>query len=333
MNSQALLFVIFVVVLAIIFDFVNGFHDTANSIATSVTTRSLSPKNAIIMASVLELVGALISTKVAETVGKNIINSQIIDLKLLASTLIAAIIWNIITWYFGIPSSSSHALIGGLIGSALAKSLSFSAIYWNNLLLKVIFPLFFAPIIGFFVGSLFMVILLWLLKSFKPSTVTKWFSKLQIISAGLVALSHGANDAQKSMGIITLALVSGGVINVFQVPLWVKLICATALALGTATGGWKIIKTIGNKICKLRPVNGFAAQTATATVINSATFLIGAPVSTTHIISSAIMGVGTTRRFSAVRWGVAKELVYTWLITIPSCFVVSAITYKLISLF
>jgi len=323
--------VVITIILAIIFNYVNGFHDTANSIATSITTKSLSATNAIIMASVLEFIGSLFSTKVAETIGKGIINTDIINLKVIMAAVLAGIIWNLITWYLGIPSSSSHALIGGLIGSSIIYTWSLNAVLWKSLLLKVIIPLFLAPVFGLLAGSAVMIMLLWFLKPFKPSTVSKLFSKLQIISAGLVALSHGTNDAQKSMGIIVLALMSGGILKTFSVPFWVQLVCAIALALGTATGGWKIIKTMGNSICKLKPVNGFAAQTATAVVINSATYLIGAPVSTTHITSSAIMGVGATNRLSAVRWHVAKDLVYTWLITIPACTLLSMILYKIVS--
>lgn len=330
--SEGIVIIVIVILLTILFDFINGFHDTANSIATSIATKALSPAQAIIMASILELVGALFSTKVAETVGKGIVNINIISLQVILASVTAAIVWNLITWYYGIPSSSSHALIGGLVGAALAKSWYLDSVLWSNLILKVILPLLLAPVIGFIAGAILMIVLLWILRPFKPSIVNKTFTKLQVITSAFVAFSHGANDAQKSMGIITLALVSGSLIPHFSVPLWVKIVCALALALGTAAGGWKIIKTMGNNICKLKPVNGFAAQAATAAVINSATFVIGAPVSTTHIISSSIMGVGATKRFSAVRWKVARDLLYTWVITIPVCAIVGGLIYKLVNI-
>lgn len=325
--------VVITVIIAVAFNFVNGFHDTANSIATTITTKSLSPTVAIIMASVLEFAGSLFSTKVAQTVGTGIINIQIITLDVILAALLAAIIWNLLTWYFSIPSSSSHALIGGLIGAGLAKSFMADTVLWGSLIKKVILPLFLAPVFGLLAGSIFMLLLLWCLKPFKPHLVNKIFSKLQILSAGLVAFSHGTNDAQKSMGIIVLALMGGGFLNAFNVPLWVQIVCALALALGTATGGLRIIKTMGNNICKLNPVNGFAAQTSTALVINAATYLIGAPVSTTHVISSSIMGVGATKRLSAVRWKVARDLIYTWIITIPTCAILAGLVFKIFSIF
>lgn len=332
MSSTGIAIVLVAVVLGLIFNFVNGFHDTANSIATTIVTKSLSPTNAIILASIFELLGSLLSTKVAETIGKNIVSSQVITLNLIIATLLASILWNLITWYFGIPSSSSHALIGGMIGSALVKTWSLSSVHWKSLLTTVILPLLFSPAFGLIGGAVLMIIMMWILKPFKPKSINKFFLKFQIVTSALVALSHGANDAQKSMGIITLALLSGGLIKQFSVPLWVTLACALTLAVGTATGGWKIIRTMGNNISKLNPVSGFAAQAATIGVINSATFLIGAPVSTTHIISSSIMGVGATKRLSAVRWGVAKDLIYTWMVTIPSCALLSGLIYGLISL-
>lgn len=331
MSNEVIFITIIIIITALAFNFINGFHDTANAIATSVTTKTLTPAQAIIMASVFELVGALFSTKVAETVGKGIVNTDSINLNVLLAAISAAIIWNLITWYYGIPSSSSHALIGGLIGSALVKAWNLNVIFWKSLILKVILPLLLAPIIGLLAGGFFMLALLWILKPFKPYYINKYFSKLQIISAGFVALSHGANDAQKSMGIITLVLLSAGFISSFTIPLWLKIACAVTIALGTASGGWRIIKTMGNNICKLEPVNGFAAQTATAVVIGSAT-LLGAPVSTTHIISSSIMGVGAIKRFSAVRWKIAIDIFYTWVITIPLCIALGGIIYKILSL-
>lgn len=331
MNDTGLFLILSVIVFTIAFDFINGFNDTANAIATVISTRSLKPKHAIIMAACFELLGALFFTEVAKTVGKGIVHTEYINTFVLLSAILGAIIWNLITWYFGIPSSSSHALFGGLIGATIVKTLGLGAVIWSNFFLKIILPLFLAPVIGLLSGGLFMITLLWLLKPFKPPIVNKIFLKLQIISSALVAFSHGANDAQKSMGIITLALLSGGYINSFEVPLWVKLSCAIAIALGTATGGWRIIKTMGSKICKLRPVSGFAAQTSTAAVIISAT-IFGAPISTTHIVSSSIMGVGASRRISSVRWKVAIDMFTAWIITIPVCAALSGFIYYFISL-
>lgn len=332
MSSVGIILIITAVLLGLFYNYVNGFNDTANFIATSIVTKSLSPLNALILASVFELLGSLVSTRVAETIGKNIVNAGILSLNLIISALLAAILWNLVTWYFGIPSSSSHALIGSLVGTALIKSWSLSAIHWHSLLTTVILPLFLSPVIGLLGGSIIMVILLWILRPFKPKIINKFFSKFQIITAVLMAFSYGTNDAQKSMGIITLALLSGGLLPHFYVPIWVTFLCALTLAAGAATGGWKIIKTLGNNISKLNPVSGFAAQAATIGVINSATFLIGAPVSTTHIISSSIMGVGATKRISAVHWGVAKDLIYTWMITIPSCAILGGVIFRIMEL-
>lgn len=324
MFNTAIYITVAIVLLAVLFDFINGFHDTANAIATSVSTKVLTPREAIAMSAVLNLVGAFISESVAKTVGSDIVNPNMVPQTIIIAALISAIIWNLITWYFGIPSSSSHALIGGLVGAAVIYKSSFAVINWCNLFYKVILWLFLSPVIGFVAGYLLMTLLNWILKPLRPATVTKIFSKAQILSAASMALNHGCNDAQKSMGIITMALLSGGLITQFSVPLWVKITCATAMALGTSIGGWKIIKTMGMSMAHLAPVNGFAAETGAAAVIFTATML-QAPVSTTHIISSSIMGVGASKRFSSVRWNVAKNIVWAWVLTIPVSAVLSGI--------
>jgi PiT family inorganic phosphate transporter len=333
LNLSAITFsLVIVIVLALAFDFINGFHDTANSIATTVSTRALSPKIAIVFATSLNLVGALVSVNVAQTISKGLVNGKVEDYVIIA-TLIAAIIWNLITWFFGIPSSSSHALIGALIGSSLVYSLSMQKIMWNGVFDKVIIPLVSSPIIGFFIGFLFMKLLFKILSHFSQYVVNRWFSKLQILSAGFMAFAHGSNDAQKSMGIITLALVSSGVISEnIGIPIEVKIACAIAMAIGTSVGGWKIIKTMGVNMIKLQPVGGFAAETAAATVIEVAS-AFGAPVSTTHVISSAIMGVGAAKRLTAVRWSLAKSIAWAWVFTIPVTAAMGALITLIIKAF
>lgn len=308
--------IIIVIMLALAFDFINGFHDTANSIATSVSTRVLSPRQAIMMAASLDFIGALLFSKVAETISTGIVSASIPNYVVIAA-LISSIIWNLITWYFGIPSSSSHALMGALVGSSLAYALQLDIVKWEGLLNKVVIPLVTSPIIGFVLGFSVMKLLFFLLKPFSQKFVNKWFSKLQILSAASMALTHGMNDAQKSMGIITLALISGGYWQVGHgIPLWVKITCAIAIACGVSIGGWKIIKTMGMNMIKLQPINGFAAETSAALVILFST-ISGKPVSTTHIISSSIMGVGASKRVSAVRWALARNIVGAWVLTIP----------------
>jgi inorganic phosphate transporter, PiT family len=306
-----------VVLLAFAFDFINGFHDTANSIATSVSTRVLSPRQAIIMAAVLNFVGALTSVKVATTIAKDMVDNTLINQNVIIGTLIAAIIWNLITWYFGIPSSSSHALLGGLIGASIVHVGSLSIVKWKYVLDKLVIPLITSPILGILLGFFFMKLLFLILTPLSQRTVNKWFSKLQILSAAFMSYSHGSNDAQKSMGIITLALISAGLWDASMgVPLWVKIVCALAMAFGTSIGGWKIIKTMGTSIIRLQPIGGFAAETSAALVIETMTHF-GAPVSTTHVISSAIMGVGSAKRVSAVRWAIARNILWAWVFTIP----------------
>ncbi len=321
-----------VIILALGFDFINGFHDTANSIATSVSTRVLSPRQAITMAAVLNFLGAIVSSKVAHTISSGLVNISLPQYVII-SALLAAIIWNLITWYFGIPSSSSHALIGGLIGATIAFASSTDTVIWSGVMQKVVIPLFTSPILGFVLGLIVMKFLFKILKPFSNSFVNKWFSKCQILSAAWMAFSHGKNDAQKSMGIITLALISEGLLNKgADVPYAVMLACAFAMALGTSFGGWKIIKTMGVNMIRLQPIGGFAAETSAALVIETASF-IGAPVSTTHVISSSIMGVGSAKRLSAVRWTLARNIVGAWVLTIPVTATIGAVITLIIKLF
>jgi inorganic phosphate transporter, PiT family len=311
------LMLIIVVVLALAFDFITGFHDTANSIATTVSTRVLSPRWAILMASTLNFVGALVSENVAKTIYKGIVFGSIMEY-VIVGALIAAIVWDLITWYFGIPSSSSHALIGGLIGASIAYAMAFDKVDWSGVFNKVILPLLTSPVIGFIVGFAVMTFLFKILASASLRLVNKIFSKLQIASAALMAYSHGNNDAQKSMGIITLALVSAGMWDVSMgVPLWVKIACAVAMGIGTSVGGWRIMKTMGQNMIRLQPVGGFAAEASAAAIIETASSF-GFPVSTTHIISAAIMGVGAAKRFKAVRWTLVRNIVWAWVLTIPA---------------
>jgi PiT family inorganic phosphate transporter len=323
---------ILIVILVILFDFINGFHDTATAVATSITTRALSPKTAILVCSIFNFIGAFTGTAVAKTVGENIVNYKSIEQWVILGVLISAIIWNLITWYFGIPSSSSHALIGALVGGGIAYTGTLKVVDWYSLFHSVIIWLFISPIIGFIVGYIIMKILNYILKPFKYHLINKLFLKFQVVAGALMALNHGGNDAQKSMGLITMALLSGGFISTFDVPTWVIVACASAMALGTSIGGKKIIKTMGSGMAKLTPVNGFAAQTGAATVIFIAT-LFHAPVSTTHIISTTIMGVGASKRFKSVKWGVAKSIVWAWVLTIPITASLSALIIYMIKLF
>lgn len=320
-----------VIGLALLFDFINGFHDTANAIATSVSTRALHPSHAIIMAAVLNFAGAMYSTGVAKTIGADIVKSaQHVDEHIIIAALIGAVLWNILTWWLALPSSSSHALVGGIIGAVLISigpdGLNFYGIG------KIVLSLILSPLIAIITGCLVMTLLFCVFGRFSPSAVNGKFKKMQILSAAMMAFSHGSNDAQKSMGIITLALLAGGYIEVFEVPTFVKLLAATAMACGTAVGGWRIIKTIGGKIFKLEPISGFAADLNSSIVIFSAT-LLHLPVSTTHVVSGSIMGVGTAKRLSAVRWGVAQQMVAAWVMTIPSTAVIGAVAYKVILMF
>lgn len=318
---------ILVVIFALLFDYVNGFHDTANAIATSVTTKALSPRNAIIMAAGLNFLGALSGTAVARTIGSSIIKSSMVDEKVLIMALVGAIAWNLVTWYFGIPSSSSHALIGGLTGASTAM-FGIHSVNWPGLAI-IIFILIASAVLGLMVGAVVMTILSWIFRGASQNQLNKGFRRLQVLSAGMMSFSHGSNDAQKSMGIITMALLGSGYISSFDVPLWVMLACATAMGLGTAAGGWRIIATLGSKIFRIEPISGFAADFSSSVVIYTASVL-GYPVSTTHVVSSSIIGVGSARQIKAVRWETARQLVTAWLITIPSTALISLIFYKLL---
>ena len=325
---QYLIFI--VIILALIFDFINGFHDTANAIATSVSTRALYPSHAIILAAGFNFVGAMVSTGVAKTIGGGIVSSaNLIDEKTIIAALIGAITWNLLTWWFGIPSSSSHALIGGLIGAVLI-SVGLSGLNLIGIG-KIFLALVLSPAIALITGIIIMNIIFRLFDRFNPHVLNDRFRKMQIISAAAIAFSNGSNDAQKSMGIITLALLSGGFIAEFEVPLYVKVLCASAMAIGTATGGWRIIKTVGGKIFKLEPPSGFAADLNSSCVVFGAT-LLNLPVSTTHVVSGSIMGVGTAKRINAVRWGTAQQMVKTWGMTIPITAAIGAASFTLIEL-
>jgi PiT family inorganic phosphate transporter len=318
-----------VVVLAVIFDFINGFHDTANAIATSVSTRVLSPKVAVSMAAVLNMVGALTGTAGAKTVGAGLVEASCITQITIISALIAAIVWDILTWYLGLPTSSSHAILSGVVGAAIATA--GTNVIIQKGVYKVLMGLIFSPLIGFILGFFLMLLLMWLFSRSTPSLVSNLFGRLQIISAAYMAFSHGSNDAQKTMGIITMALVSYYNLPEFHVPMWVIILCATAMAFGTTVGGWRIIKTLGIRLVHLKPINGFAAETSAATVIEIAS-RIGLPLSTTHVISSTIMGVGASKRLSAVKWIVGGNIILAWIITLPACSLLAWVICKVLNL-
>jgi PiT family inorganic phosphate transporter len=325
-----------IIVIALAFDYINGFHDSANAIATVISTRVLTPKAALFMAASLNFAGALFSTTVAKTIAGGLVLPEVATQTVVLAALLGAIVWNLITWKYGIPSSSSHALIGGLVGAAICAG-GLNALLWfgkkptDGLVPKVLVPLFTSPLIGFVVGFVIMAVVFLLFRKVNQHRVSSFFKKMQIVSAAAMAFAHGQNDAQKSMGIITMALVSAGVLTTPNIPLWVVLSCASFMALGTAAGGWRIIKTMGHKIVRLEPVNGFAAETAAASVL-FATAHAGMPVSTTHVISSSIFGVGTAKRPGAVNWQMAKTMLIAWLLTIPASAIVAAICYGLLRL-
>lgn len=331
MPDTALLVLILIIALGLAFDFINGFHDTANAIATSVATRVLTPGQAVLMAACLNVVGALTGTAVATTIGKGIIAPELATQQLVVAALLAAIAWNLVTWWHGIPSSSSHALVFSIVGAGAAAA-GIDAIQKDGVT-KVLRGMVFSPLLGFAGAFLLLFILLWLVARRRPARVSRVFGRLQIGSAAFMAYSHGSNDAQKTMGVITLALATyhGWSGSEFEVPLWVVLAAAAAMGLGTAIGGWRIVRTMGLKVVELRPIDGFAAETAAATVIEVASRL-GIPVSTTHVISSAILGVGATRRASAVRWGVAGRIVTAWVVTIPVCVATGWAVYSILHL-
>jgi len=334
---------LFVLVLlaALIFEYINGFHDTANSIATVVSTKVLTPRQAVVWAAFWNLVGALMGTAVATTIGRGLVDTNVIDMTTVLSALLAAIIWNLFTWWLGLPSSSSHALVGGLCGAALtASNGNWHVLHWHTiaedgshggLWPKIVLPMVSSPFCGFLLGAGLMYLLLALLKKLRPRLIGMIFGKAQLVSAGFMGYSHGSNDAQKTMGIITLALFTGTQAGIFEglpawasfletpeftVHRWVMITCALTMAAGTAAGGWRIIRTMGHKMVKLQTIHGFAAETTAALVIHGASTL-GIPISTTHVITTSIMGVGSSKRFSAVKWGLVERIVWAWVLTLP----------------
>jgi inorganic phosphate transporter, PiT family len=328
-----LLAVVALIIVALIFDYINGFHDAANSIATVVSTRVLSPGQAVIWAAVFNFIAAFtFGTAVAKTVGSGLVDIRLVSFSVIFAGLIGAIVWDLITWYFGLPTSSSHALIGGYAGAAVAKA-GFVAIIasgWTKTLIFIVL----APLMGMVLGFLIMMLTMWIFHGFSPGRVDRWFRRLQLVSAAAYSLGHGGNDAQKTMGIIAGVLVAGGYLQLVNgqltIPFWVIMAAHGAISLGTLSGGWRIIHTMGSKITKLQPVGGFAAETAGAISLFAATHL-GVPVSTTHTITGAIIGVGSIKRLSAVRWGVAGRIVWAWILTIPASAAIAAVVYWVVS--
>jgi inorganic phosphate transporter, PiT family len=318
--------IVAVIVVALSFDYTNGFHDAANAIATSVSTRALTPRAALIMAAVMNLFGAFLGTGVAQTVGSGIVDLPETEASLVVvlAALLGAITWNLITWWFGLPSSSSHALIGGLVGATLA---AVGTVKWDGIVEKVVIPMIVSPLVGFTLAFLFMTAIMWAFRRAHPGRVNRGFRIAQTFSAAAMALGHGLQDAQKTMGVITLALVVGGYQTGFEVQWWVIVLSATALALGTYAGGWRIMRTLGRRIVHLDPPRGFAAETTASSVLYTTAFVFAAPISTTQTITSAVMGVGATRRLSAVRWGVAGDIATAWVLTIPMAALVAAVCY------
>jgi inorganic phosphate transporter, PiT family len=318
---------VLLIVVALGFDFTNGFHDAANAVAVSITTRALRPLTALLMAAVLNVVGALVSTKVAATVGSGIIATPAgtHGLVIVFAGLIGAIAWNLLTWWFGLPSSSTHALIGGLIGAAIASA---NSVLWHGVVDKVVIPMAASPVIGLLFGYALMVSITWAFRSARPSPVNRGFRRAQIASTGAMAFSHGTQDAQKTMGVITLALLVTGHLTEFHVPIWVILCAAGAMGLGTLAGGWRVIRTVGNRITALDPPRAFAAQTSASTVLLVSAYAYAMPISSTHLMTSSIMGVGATRRFSAVRWGIARQVAIAWVFTIPGAAVTAWLVYQ-----
>ncbi len=331
--SAELIGVIAVIVFAMGFNYTNGFHDAANAIATSVSTRALTPRAALVLAAIGNLLGSFLGAKVASTVGKGIINppTGFDGLVLVMAALIGAIAWNLITWYYGLPSSSSHALIGGLVGAAAVGG---AGIFWAGIVEKVVIPMVVSPLVGFGLGYLVMLAVTWLFRRGHPGKLNRGFRHAQTVSAGGMALGHGMQDAAKTMGIVVLALYTGGIQSSKEhIPLWVYFLTAAVLALGTYAGGWRIIRTLGRRVIHLDPPQGFAAETSASAVLYVAAIGFGAPISTTHTITSAIMGVGATKRLSAVRWGVAGNIIGAWVLTFPGAALIAVIGYYVISLF
>ncbi|MFW6092300.1 MAG: anion permease [Actinomycetota bacterium] len=323
--------IVVVIAIALTFDYTNGFHDAANAIATSVSTRALTPRAALLVAASMNLVGAFLGTGVAQTVGSGIVDLPQITASLLVvlAGVTGAIVWNVITWALGLPSSSSHALIGGLVGATLAAA---GTVLWEGILGKVVVPMIVSPLVGFTLAYFVMIGIMWLFRVSHPGRLNRRFRIAQTLSASAMALGHGLQDAQKTMGVITLALVVGGYQSGFDVQWWVIVAAALALALGTYAGGWRIMRTLGRRIVALDPPRGFAAESVAAGVLYTTAFAFAAPISTTHTITSAVMGVGATRRVSAVRWGVAGNIVTAWVLTLPMAGLVAAVVYWLLSI-
>jgi len=319
---------IVIIVLAVFFDIANGWHDCANAIATVVSTKVLSPLQAVVLAAIMNIAGAFLTTAVAKTIGGGIVDPVAITNAVLISALLSAILWNLITILMGLPVSSSHALVGGLIGATV----SHGGMAHLNVggIVKILLSLLISPVLGIVIGYLFMKMILHFFGQLSPSVISRYFGRLQIVSSSFMAFGHGSNDAQKAMGIITMALVASGKIQSLEVPTWVVLICALAMGFGTLFGGWKIIKTLGHHMLKLEPIHGFAAETSSAGIIMAASFF-GLPVSTTHVVSTAILGVGATKRLSAVRWGIAGKIVMAWVLTLPLCVAMAWIIQTLLA--
>jgi PiT family inorganic phosphate transporter len=320
-----------VIGVALFFTYTNGFHDSANAIATSISTRALTPKAALAMAAVMNLAGAFLGSGVAQTVSKGLIEapSGRAGMAVLFAALAGAIVWNLTTWYFGLPSSSSHALFGGLVGAALAGA---STVHWSGVIDKIIIPMVLSPAVGLVVGYLVMLLLMWLFRRANPHRAKRGFRVAQTVSAAGMALGHGLQDAQKTMGVVVMALTISGVQSGNGIPIWVKIVTALMLSLGTYAGGWRIMRTLGRKIIELDPPQGFASETTSAVILYVTSYIFKAPISTTHVITSSIMGVGATKRVKAVRWGVAKNIVLGWFITMPAAAGVAALVYALVDL-
>jgi PiT family inorganic phosphate transporter len=332
MDSSALVLVVFIVIVALIFDFINGFHDAANSISCIVSTRVLPPKYAVYWAAAFNFLAAfIVGTPVAHTIGTGIIDPGIVENHLILAALIGAIVWNLITWWLGLPSSSSHALIGGMIGAGLVKG-GLKVLVWGGIIKTASFIVL-SPAIGFTLGFFYMVVVLHATRGVSVKRADNLFRRLQLFSSAIHSMGHGMNDAQKTMGVIAITLFSAGFLGpVFTIPYWIIMVCYVTIALGTLAGGWRIVKTMGTKITKLQPMGGFCAETAAASSLIGAS-LFGIPVSTTHTIAGAIMGVGSTRRFTAVRWAVAGTILWAWVLTIPASALISAATYFVLSIF
>lgn len=347
--SIAIVLLTLVMIVAFIFEYVNGFHDSANAISTVISTKALSPRHAIIYAATLDFTGAFFGTHVAHTIGAGMVSADSITQLVILSALLGAVVWNLLTWYLGLPSSSSHALIGGLLGAAITHAYfqldkayelilklpsfklehpALDVVNGHNVLYKVLIPMVASPVLGFCVGFLVILVLLKIFHKMRPDLLNRLFRKLQLFSSGFLAFSHGSNDAQKTMGIITLSLMTYGIIQdkSFHIPVWVICACALTLSLGTMTGGWKIIRTMSSKVIKMKPIHGFSVEVASAGIILTASHF-GFPVSTTHIISTAIMGVGSMVKVSAVKWGIVKNIVVAWVCTIPVSMLLSALFY------